>query len=109
MNTITAQTVEVPHLLLCPHAHHLAWVVTRVTMAKAELTSHVAITVLEHKDRGLVDLQCQFSFLPLCVVHIGFLASADAAINAVDVASVGSGGSGEGREGSQGKDMSGSH
>jgi hypothetical protein len=52
-----AEALQVPHLLLRPHAHHLPRVVARVPAPEAVLARDVLVPVAEDEDGGLVDLE----------------------------------------------------
>lgn len=77
--------VQVSQLLLSPHLHHLPGVGRAVAAPEPELALHVALPVLEHQDRSLVDLDrvLLLAFLTVLdrVVDIGLLAGGEAAID----------------------------
>ena len=74
--------VEVSELLLGPQTHHLARVTLAVATAEAELTSDVAVAILEYKDGCLEHLDGTATAIVVRgMVHIGFLARADASVN----------------------------
>ena len=49
-------------------------------MSEPELTRDILVTVLEHQNGSLVNLECTIALCAGGVVDIGFLPSADAAI-----------------------------
>ena len=57
------QTLEVPHFLLSTEPHHFPGVMAAVPTSKPKLSGDVSITIVEYKDGGLVDLDCQVSRL----------------------------------------------
>ena len=83
------QPPVVAHLLFRPHADHLPRVGLAIAVAEAELAGDVAIAIAEDENRRFVDLDGEFGAgRPKCVVHVGLLASRDAAVDALERAGV---------------------
>ena len=79
--TSEREATVIAHLLLRPHADHLARVRLAVPMAETELSRHVAITVLEDENRSFVHLDSELStFGTKRVVDIGLLSRANTPI-----------------------------
>ena len=92
MNTISVEAVEVPHLFLRPQTDHLARIVPRVPVTESKLPGHVAISILEDQDGGLVDLDRHVPIPTSGMVYVGFLSSTDTSINVLYKSSVGESG-----------------
>jgi|SRR6267154_2577200 len=48
------ESLEIAHFLLRPQTYHLAWITSAIATSEAILACHIAIAVLEHKNRCLV-------------------------------------------------------
>jgi len=72
-NASGVQPRVVAHLLLGPELDHLAWVALAVALSESKLARHVAITILEDQDAGLVDLDGHLAAIELRrrVIHVG--------------------------------------
>ena len=64
------EAFQITHLLFCPQAHHLSWI-PAVTAPKAVFACYILVSVLEYKDRGLVNFDGKmFAIWTQCVVDI---------------------------------------
>ena len=76
------QPLQITQLLFRPQFHHLSRIRLAIPVSESKFSSHIAIPILEYKNRSLVNFDCALlSIVCHCVVHVCFLSRGDTPVD----------------------------